>query len=97
MPAKLGLAIRGLVSAPELSPEQRLDDIFWLNEVHHRVPMRARSLRRHERDWIGPDLGLGLTPYATEDRCAARRLRQGVERAIEFAENEDAPTSNTVP
>ena len=88
---EITLAIRGLVSEPELSAEQRLAELFWLNEVHHRVPMRSRSLRRREKDWIGPDLGLDLAKYATEDRHAAHRLRQAVERSIEFAENEDTP------
>jgi len=88
---EITIAIRAIVSDSDLTPKQKLDQIYWLNEIHHRVPMRSRSFRRCAPEWIGPDLGLNLQQYASEKLKAAELLRQAIERSIEFANIEAFP------
>lgn len=85
------IAIRAIVSDSDLTSKQKLDQVYWLNEVHHRVPMRSRSFRRGEPEWIGPDLGLNLQQYASEKHKAAELLDQAIEMSIEFVNNESSP------
>jgi len=83
---ELTVAIRMVWSENDLPVQRRLEQIKWLNEIHHRVPMRARAIRKQKADWTGPDAGLGLEHRIDQDESIRPLVEYAVRRSIRCAD-----------
>lgn len=83
---ELTIAIRAILDDTGLPGELKIEQVKLLNEIHHRVPMRARAVRAHEPNWIGQDAGLDIEHWSSKNQNIRHLVTQAVEKSIQNAE-----------
>ena len=74
----LTISIRAVWSDETISAAEKVDRIKWLNEIHHSVPSMAMELARGGPLWEGPDLGLDLKHWVTQNAAIGPLVNQAV-------------------
>ncbi len=83
----LTVTIRSVWSDPDLSPPQMLNQIKWINEIHHRVPAIAGDVRNGRPDRDGPDAGLDVEHWISQDEAIRGHIGWALVNSIEYADD----------
>ena len=79
----LTITIRGLWSEPDLSDEEKLDRIYWVNEILHRITAKVYTLRLNLHEWTEADSWKMIQGYIGQKE----EIEQDVLAAIRFSYN----------
>ena len=83
---ELTVCIRAIWSNEELSPHEKVEQMKWINENQHRLPMRARAIRMNEQPWEGLDAGLELKHWVSQNPTIGGHVGWALKRSIEYAD-----------
>ena len=75
----LTVMIRGAWSEPELSDAEKLDRIYWLNEILHRVTAKAYTLRLNLHEWSEADSWQMIQDYITRKKAIENDVIAAIE------------------
>ncbi|MEZ5536140.1 MAG: hypothetical protein R3F02_11030 [Thiolinea sp.] len=85
----LTIEIRGIWSDDRLTAEKMVERIKWINELHHRLPMWARSVRLNQTDQL-KYIGADIEHRANCQPIISNIIKRSVDKCIEFADREKA-------
>ena len=86
---ELTIRIRVIWSDEEISSGEKVDRIKWINEIHHRIPLRVMSLKREEDDWIGDYLGLDIDHWCSQNEAIRPLVTYALKSSIKKTENKE--------
>jgi hypothetical protein len=84
---ELTISIRTIWSDEEISPDEKVDRIKWINEIHHRVPLRVLALKREDEDWTGDYLGLDIDHWCNQNEAIRPLVTYALKSSIKKTEN----------
>ncbi len=79
----LTVSIRGVWSEPDLNDAEKLDRIYLLNEILHRITARVYTLQLNLHEWSEPDSWKMTQGYIAQKKA----IEKDVMAAIAFSYN----------
>jgi hypothetical protein len=79
----LTITIRTIWSEPDLSDAEKVDRIYWVNEILHRVTAKVYTLRLDLHEWAGADNWAMIEGYTARNKA----VEKDVMAAIKFSYN----------
>jgi hypothetical protein len=79
----LTISIRGVWSEPDLSDSEKLDRIYWINEILHRITSKVYTLRLSHHEWTESDSWNMIHGYIAQEEA----IEKDVMAAISFSYN----------
>ncbi len=80
----LTIAVRDIWSSDQ-TPEEKVDQLKWLNEILHRVTAKVIVLRTHDHEWSERDSWNDFEHWITQDRRNETRVLQAIDAALHSA------------